>query len=200
MIRKPGIMFVPPSVVEQSAKLRSGLGLKKLPKTVSLEQVKTLVRELQQEDVCDMEVDLAEVRWQESDIEMLNAFAQDLETAVECLPSEEDEDVDVNMRDDEHHEEQVQMEEGGEHDEAAPEGKVHSRHDVGRVKRALRKLHINLGHPGVKEMVRVLNHGRASELAIQEARRMHCDVYAENVQPKLPRLAIPRQVLDFKER
>ena len=34
---------------------------------------------------------------------MLNVFAQDLETAVECLPAEEDEDEDVNMRDDEHH-------------------------------------------------------------------------------------------------
>ena len=32
--------------------------------------------------------------------------------------------------------------------EAAPEGKVHSRHDGERVKRALRKLHTNLGHPG----------------------------------------------------
>ena len=51
---------------------------------------------------------------------------------------------------------QVLMEDGGEHDEAAPEGEVHSRHDVERVKRALRKLHTNLGHPGVKEMVRVL--------------------------------------------
>ena len=40
-----------------------------------------------------MEVDLAEVRWQESDIEMLNMFAQDR------LPAEEDEDEDVNMRD-----------------------------------------------------------------------------------------------------
>ena len=84
---------------------------------------------------------------------MLNAFAQDLEIAVECLPAEEDEDEDVNMRDDEHHdgsdvEKQVLMEDGGEHDEAAPEGEVHSR--------ALRKLHTNLGHPGVKEMVRVL--------------------------------------------
>ena len=67
---------------------------------MSLEQVKTLVRELEQEDVCDMEVDLAEVRWQQSDIEMLNVFAQDLETAVECLPAEEDEDEDVNMRGD----------------------------------------------------------------------------------------------------
>ena len=28
---------------------------------------------------------------------------------------------------------------------------------------------------------------------------MHCDVCAENVQPKLPRPAIPRQVLDFNE-
>ena len=46
-----------------------------------------------------MQVDLAEVRWQESDIEMLNMFAQDLETVVECLPAEEDEDEDVNMRD-----------------------------------------------------------------------------------------------------
>ena len=45
---------------------------------------------------------MAEVRWQESDIEMLNVFAQDLETAVECLPAEEDEDEDVTMRDDEH--------------------------------------------------------------------------------------------------
>ena len=92
MIRKPGIVFVPPSVVEQSVKMNINL-----PKTVSLEQVKTLVRELEQEDVCDMEVDLAEVRWQESDTEMLNVFAQDLETAVECLPAEEDENEDVNM-------------------------------------------------------------------------------------------------------
>ena len=97
MIRKPGTTFVPPSVVEQSVKLKSGLDLINLPKTVSLEQVITLVRELEHEDVCDMEVDLAEVRWQESDIEMLNVFAHDLETAVECLPAEEDEDV--NMRD-----------------------------------------------------------------------------------------------------
>ena len=49
-----------------------------------------------------MEVDLAEVRWQESDTEVLNAFAQDFETAAECLPAEEDEDEDVNMREDEH--------------------------------------------------------------------------------------------------
>ena len=155
--------------------------------------------------MCDMEVDLAEVRWQESDVEMLNVFARDLETAVECLPAEEDEDEDVSMGGDEHHvgsdfEEAVPMEEGGEHDEAAPEGEVHSRRDVERVKRALRKLHTNFGYQGVKEMVRVLKHGWASELALREARRMHCDACAENVQPKLPRLAIPRHVLVFNER
>ena len=98
-----------------------------------------------------MEVDLTEVRWQETDIE-----AQDLETAVECLPAVEDEDEDVNMRDDEHCdgsdvEEQASMEEGGEHDEAAPEGEVHSRHDVERVKKALRELLTNLGHPASKK-------------------------------------------------
>ena len=52
----------------------------------------------------------------------------------------------------------------------------------------------------MKELIRVLKHGRASELAIQEARRMRCDVCAENVQPKLPRPAVLRQVLDFNER
>ena len=68
------------------------------------------------------------------------------------------------------------------------------------MKKALTKLHTNMGHPGVKEMVRALKHGRASVLAIQEARRMHCDVCAEDVRPKLSRPAIPRQVLDFNER
>ena len=34
---------------------------------------------------------------------MLNVFSQDLETAAERLPAEEDEDEDVNMRGDEHH-------------------------------------------------------------------------------------------------
>ena len=62
---------------------------------------------------------------------------------------------------------------------------------------ALMQLHVNLGHPGVKEMIRVLKHGRASQLAVQEAR---CDFCAEDVQPKLPRPAILRQVVDFNER
>ena len=62
-------------------KRKPGLDLENLPKTVSLEQVKAL-GELEQGDVCDMEVDLAEVRWQESDTEVLNSFAQDLLLSV----------------------------------------------------------------------------------------------------------------------
>ena len=41
VIRKPGMMFVPPSVVEQNVKRKPGLDLENLPKTVSLEQVKS---------------------------------------------------------------------------------------------------------------------------------------------------------------
>ena len=36
VIRKPGIMFVPPSVVEQNVKRKPGLDLRNFPKTVSL--------------------------------------------------------------------------------------------------------------------------------------------------------------------
>ena len=57
-----------------------------------------------------------------------------------------------------------------------------------------------MGNPGVKELIHVCRHGRASELAIQEARRMRCDVCAGNVLLKLPRSEVPRQVLDFNER
>ena len=59
-LRKPGIVFVPPSVVERNVKQKPGIDLVSLPKTVSLEK-ETSVRELEQEDVCDMEEDLAEV-------------------------------------------------------------------------------------------------------------------------------------------
>ena len=96
--RKPCIVFVPRSVVERNVKHKPGIDHVKLPKTVTLEQVKTLVRELEQKDVCDM-VDLAEVSWQESDAKELNTRAQELETVAECLPVDEEEG-DVNMRDD----------------------------------------------------------------------------------------------------
>ena len=90
------------------------------------------------------------------------------------------------MEDDEHHYGlRAHMEDGEQRDGSKPEREVHSKQDVDRVKERLRNIHTNLGHPGVKEMIRVLKHGRASELAIQETRRMHCDMCAENVNPDL---------------
>ena len=44
--------------------------------------------------------------------------------------------------------------------------KGHSKQDLERVKKALTKLHTNMGHPGVKEMVRVLKHGRADDCIV----------------------------------
>ena len=124
---------------------------------------------------------------------------------VECLPAEEEGVEDIDMPSDERRdapegEEQAPMDDEEQRDGSVAEHEGRSKLDLERVKKALIKLHTNLGHPGVKEMLRVLKHGRESELAIQRARRMHCDVCAENVQPKLARPAIPRQVLDFNER
>ena len=201
--RKPGFVFVLPLVVEQNVNQKPEIDLANMPKTVSLEQVTNLMRELKKQDVCDMEVDLAEVMWQEPDAKIWNALAHALETMAECLPAEEEGEEDVNMRGDgrrdESHSEQAPMEDDEQRDGSVPEQEAHSKQDLERVRKALEKFHTNLGHPGVKEMVRVSKHGRASELAIQEARRRHCDVCAENVQPKLPRPATPRQVLDFNE-
>ena len=163
------------------------------------------MRELKQQDVCDVEVDLAEVTWQEADASLWSTLAHELETVVECHPAEEEgvEDIDIpsdERRDESESEGQATMEDEAQRVGSVAEQEGHAKQDLERVKKALTKRHTNLGHPGVKEMVRVLNHGRASELAMQEARRMHCDVCAENVQPKLPRPAIPRHVLDFNER
>ena len=69
-----------------------------------------------------------------------------------------------------------EQEDGEQRDGSVAEHAGHSKRDLERVKKALMKLHVNLGHQGVKELIRVLKHGRASELAIQEARRMRCDV------------------------
>ena len=161
------------------------------------------MREIQQQDVCDMESDSNAVMWQESDAIVWNTLAHELETVVECLPAEEDDVEDIEMPGDElrngsESEEQEPMEDGELRDRSVAEHAGHSKRDLERVKKALMKLHVNLGHPGVKELICVLKHGRASELAIQEARRMRCDVCAENVQPKLPRPAAPTSSAGFQ--
>ena len=60
---------------------------------------------------------------------------------------------------------------GEQRDGSVAKHSGHSKRDLERVKEALMRLHVNLGRPGVKELIRVLKHNRASELAIQEARQ-----------------------------
>ena len=47
--------------------------------------------------------------------------------------------------------------------------------DPEKVKQSLIKLHRNLGHPSNLDLVRVLKHGQASDLAIKLARELSCD-------------------------
>ena len=77
------------------------MNLEELPKTESLEQVTNFMHELKQQDVCDMEVDLAEVMCQEADATVWNTLAHELETVIECLPVEEDDVEDMLMPGDE---------------------------------------------------------------------------------------------------
>ena len=53
------------------------------------------------------------------------------------------------------------MEDGEQRDGSVVERVGHSKRDRERVKKALMKLHTNLGHPGAKEMVCVLNETRS---------------------------------------
>ena len=83
----------------------------------------------------------------------------ELELVVECLPAEEDDVEGMEMpgdelRDGPEGEEQEPMEDGEQRDGSVAEHAGHSKRDLGRESK----------------------HGRASELAIQEARRMRCDV------------------------
>ena len=70
-----------------------------------MEQVTNLMRGLEKQDVCDMEVDLAEVMWKESDAKIRNPLAHELETVSECPPAEEGGEEDVNMRNDDRRDE-----------------------------------------------------------------------------------------------
>ena len=49
VLRKPGFVFVPPSIMVQNAKRKSEVDLAELPKTASLEQVSNLMREIHQQ-------------------------------------------------------------------------------------------------------------------------------------------------------
>ena len=51
LLRKPGFVFVLPSVMEQNVKWKREMDLEELPKTASLERVTSLMHELKQQDV-----------------------------------------------------------------------------------------------------------------------------------------------------
>ena len=97
VIRKSGFVFAPPSVVERNVKRKPDMHRAELPKTASLEQLTDLMRKIQQQDVCDMEDDLAQVMWQESDAIVWNTLAHEMETVIEGLPAEEDVVKDIEM-------------------------------------------------------------------------------------------------------
>ena len=58
------------------------MDLAQLPKAASLEQVTNLMHEIQQQDVCDMEVDLAEVMWREADAIVWNTLAHEIKIVI----------------------------------------------------------------------------------------------------------------------
>ena len=51
---------------------------------------------------------------------------------------------------------------------------------VARVDQALKRRHANLGHPSTKDLIRILKHSRASDLAIRRASALQCSVCANH--------------------
>lgn len=56
------------------------------------------------------------------------------------------------------------------------------------LERAIRKLHVSLGHPSEADLTRILRHGGASMEALKVARSLQCDISAAQAKPKVPRL------------
>eukprot|EP00435_Cladocopium_sp_Y103_P058196 s1061_g20.t1 len=58
--------------------------------------------------------------------------------------------------------------------------------DDDNIRRALSKLHKNLGHPSNENLVRILRHGQASDRAVELARTHSCDFCRANAKPHVP--------------
>ena len=69
--------------------------------------------------------------------------------------------------------------------------------DVDQMKKALLRLHKNLGHPSVSDLVRILKHGSASDRAIELARTLSCDFCKANIRPHVPLPARSSRVTEF---
>ena len=103
------------------------MDLAELQKTASLEQVTNLIKELKQQDLCDMEVDLAEVMWQEADASLWSTLAHELETVSECLPAKEEEGEDAEMPSDDRRNESEGERQAPMEDEKQRDGSVAER-------------------------------------------------------------------------
>ena len=71
--------------------------------------------------------------------------------------------------------------------------------DEEQVKKALDKLHRNLGHPANHDLIRVLKHGQASELALRLAREHTCDFCRARIKPHVPLPARTHRATSFNE-
>ena len=72
--------------------------------------------------------------------------------------------------------------------------------DAAKVQHALKRLHVNLGHPSNRDLVRILQHSKASAKAIQMARDFECTVCANHQKPTCSMPAKVSRVWDFNER
>ncbi len=71
---------------------------------------------------------------------------------------------------------------------------------VSKMKESIRKLHVNLGHPGKNQLIRILKHGGANERALELAREFHCEQCAAHPDPSPPLPAKPDHVLSFNHK
>lgn len=63
----------------------------------------------------------------------------------------------------------------------------------------IQKVHRGLGHPCLSNLLRILNHGKASPLIIALAKEFKCSMCIENKQPRPWRRAAPPRQLEFNQ-
>ena len=71
--------------------------------------------------------------------------------------------------------------------------------DEEQIKKAIDKLHRNLGHPANHDLIRILKHGQASDLAMKLAREHSCDFCRARIKPHVPLPARTHRATTFNE-
>eukprot|EP00435_Cladocopium_sp_Y103_P030061 s1739_g7.t1 len=90
--------------------------------------------------------------------------------------------------------------------EAAAESTVAAAHppsdaSVSRpIELAIKKLHVNLGHPSTKDMLRILRHSNASAEAIKAAQQFECSVCKNHTHPASQLPAKTSRIMEFNEK